>query len=64
MFKSQKDMYPFSYWSALLVIKVQSQKDICMEKGQTDLCPFRWIARDGGSEWTGKFHQSLVTKKR
>ena len=34
-----------------------------MGKSQTDLCPFRWTAREGGSEWTGQFHQSLETKK-
>ena len=64
MFKSRKDMCPFSYWSVVHAIKVQNQKDICMEKSQTDLCPFSyWRAREGGLEWTGKFHQSPETKK-
>ena len=34
MGKSQKDMFPFSYWSVVNVIKVQRQKDICMGKGK------------------------------
>ena len=64
MFKSRKDMCPFSNWSVVHVIKVQNQKDICMDKSQMGLPPFRdWRAREGGSEWTGKFRQSPETKK-
>ena len=45
-------------------IKVRRQKDICMGKSQTDMCPFSyWRAREGNSERTGKFHQSPETKK-
>ena len=47
------------------VIKVWRQKDICTGKRQTDMCPFSyWSTREGNSECTGKFHQSLETKKR
>ena len=61
----RKDMCSFSYLSDVHVIKVQSQKDIYMGKSQTDLCPFSyWRAREGSSECTGKFHQSLETKKK
>ena len=49
--QSQKDMCPFSYWSVVHVIKVQSQKDICMGKSQIDMCHFSyWSSREGSSE--------------
>ena len=62
--QKRKGHVSFSYWSVVHVIKVQSQKDICMGKSQTDLCPFSyWRAREGSSECIGKFHQSPETKK-
>ena len=65
MGKSQKDMCPFNYWSVVNVIKVPRQKDICMGKSQKDMYPFScWSAREGNLECTGKFHQSLETKKK
>ena len=56
-----KRLVSFRYWSAVHVIKVQSQKDTCM--GKSPLCPFSWTAREVGSEWTGKFRQSSETKE-
>ena len=63
MGQSQKDMCHFSYWSVVNVIKVRRQ-DICMGQSQKDMCAFSyWRAREGNSEWTGKFHQSPEIKK-
>ena len=52
MGKRQKDICPFSYWrgregnsectGVVNVIKVQRQKDICMDKSQKDMCPFSY----------------------
>ena len=64
MGKGRKDMCPFSYWSVVNVIKVRRQKDICMGKSQIDMRLFSyWRAIEGNLECTGKFHQSLETKK-
>ena len=63
--KSKRDMCPFSYWSVVNVIKVRRQKEICMGKRQKDMCPFRyWKAREGNSDCTGKFQQSVEMKKK
>ena len=65
MGKRQNDMCPFSYWSVVNVIKILRQKDICMGKRQKDTCSFMyWRAREGNSDYTGKFHQSPDTKKK
>ena len=65
MGKRRKDMCPFSYWSVFNVIKVWKLRTLCMGKSQKDMCPFSyWRAREGISECTGKFHQSLETKKK
>ena len=58
-------MCPFNYWSVVHVIKVQSQKDICMGKSKMNLCPFSyWREREGNSECTGKLHQSPEKAKK
>ena len=43
----------------------RNQNDICRGKRQKDMCPFRyWRAREGNSDYTGKFHQSPETEKK
>ena len=63
--KSRKVMCHFSYWSVVNAMKVWRQKDMYGQKPEWTCVFFSyWRGREGNSECTGNFHQSLETKKK